>query len=100
MWGFTDHTTGRIVGCTTVQQQTPLWGWTEQELAEPADYLYSTGTDHVCSLLALWSVGRAARSGRSWVRQGCMPPTSSATTRHKAAHYSTGVSAPTTTSIS
>ncbi|OKI00918.1 acetyltransferase [Streptomyces sp. CB02923] len=80
MWVLTEQDTGRIVGCTTVQQQTPPWGWTEQELAEPADYLYSTITDPADrphrpgTLIALWAVDHAARTGRSWVRRGCMHP--------------------------
>jgi hypothetical protein len=80
MWLLTEETSGRIIGCTTVQQETPPWGWTERELAEPADYLYTTVTDPADrahrpgTLLALWAVDRAARQGRAWVRRGCMFP--------------------------
>ncbi|MBB5933846.1 GNAT family N-acetyltransferase [Streptomyces zagrosensis] len=80
MWVLTEETSGRIIGCTTVQQETPPWGWTEHELAEPADYLYTTVTDPADrahrpgTLLALWAVDRAARQGRAWVRRGCMFP--------------------------
>lgn len=80
MWLLTEETSGRIIGCTTVQQETPPWGWTEHELAEPADYLYTTVTDPADraqrpgTLLALWAVDRAARRGRAWVRRGCMFP--------------------------
>ncbi|WP_267241796.1 GNAT family N-acetyltransferase [Streptomyces sp. PR69] len=78
MWLLVESGTGRVVGCTTVQQQAPPWGWTEQELAEPADYLYSTVTDPADrkhrpgTVIALWAVDRAARTGRTWVRRGCM----------------------------
>ncbi|MFE6401785.1 GNAT family N-acetyltransferase [Streptomyces alboflavus] len=80
MWLLVEDATGRIVGCTTIQSQTPPWGWTEQELAEPADYLYSTVTDpsdrdrRPGTTIALWAVDRAARTGRAWVRRGCMFP--------------------------
>lgn len=71
---------GRIIGCTTVQEETPPWGWTEEELNEPAHYLYSTVTDpayrHVKpgTVMALWAVDRAAQQGRTWVRRGCHFP--------------------------
>lgn len=71
---------GRVVGCTTIQEQTPPWGWTEEELAQPADYLYSTATDPAYrehkpgTFIALWAVDRAARRERRWVRRGCMFP--------------------------
>lgn len=71
---------GRVVGCTTIQEQTPPWGWTEEELHEPAHYLYSTVTDPAYrdtkpgTAMALWAVDRAARQGRTWVRRGCHFP--------------------------
>ncbi|MEV7087752.1 GNAT family N-acetyltransferase [Streptomyces sp. NPDC093085] len=71
---------GRIIGCTTVQEQTPPWGWTKDELDEPAHYLYSTVTDPAHrdrkpgTVMALWAVDRAAREGRTWVRRGCHFP--------------------------
>ncbi|MFI5617147.1 GNAT family N-acetyltransferase [Streptomyces sp. NPDC051567] len=80
MWVLTEEGTGRLVGCTTVQQETPPWGWTGAELAEPADYLYTTVTDPVDrahkpgTAIALWAVDRAARTGRAWVRRGCVFP--------------------------
>ncbi|WP_063806066.1 hypothetical protein [Streptomyces kanamyceticus] len=80
MWLLTHEGSGKVIGCTTVQRETPPWGWTEQELAEPADYLYTTVTDPAeraqrpGTLIALWAVDRAARSGRAWVRRGCMFP--------------------------
>nr|WP_207387178.1 GNAT family N-acetyltransferase [Frankia sp. Cppng1_Ct_nod] len=78
MWVLEDG--GRIVGCTTVQDQTPPWGWTPEELAEPAYYLYTSVTDpafqrfKLGTLMAWWAVDRAAREDRSWVRRGCMFP--------------------------
>ncbi|WP_030728628.1 acetyltransferase [Streptomyces sp. NRRL F-2890] len=70
----------RIIGCTTIQEQTPAWGWTDEELAEPAHYLYSTVTDPAHrakkpgSVMSLWAVDRAAAHGRTWVRRGCHFP--------------------------
>ncbi|MEU7148661.1 GNAT family N-acetyltransferase [Streptomyces sp. NPDC045456] len=69
-----------LVGCTTVQSAAPPWGWTEQELAEPADYLYTTCTDPAYrahkpgTLIAWWAVHRAALHGKQWVRRGCFHP--------------------------
>lgn len=71
---------GQIIGCTTVQEQTPPWGWTQDELNEPAHYLYSTVTDPAhCAkkpgtVMGLWAVDRAAREGKAWVRRGCNFP--------------------------
>ncbi|MVO90218.1 GNAT family N-acetyltransferase [Streptomyces sp. p1417] len=68
---------GAPVGCTTVTDSTPPMAWSEQELAEPALYLYTTITDprvrdaHPGALIALWAVDRAAREGKKWVRRGC-----------------------------
>ncbi|MYU51873.1 GNAT family N-acetyltransferase [Streptomyces kasugaensis] len=71
---------GRIIGYTTVQEQTPPWGWTEGELNESAHYLYSTVTDPAYrdkkpgTVMGLWAVDRAAQEGRTWVRRGCHFP--------------------------
>ncbi|MHB9861363.1 GNAT family N-acetyltransferase [Streptomyces sp. YIM S03343] len=70
----------RIIGCTTVQEQTPPWGWIDDELNEPAHYLYSTVTDPAYrdkkpgTVMGLWAVDRAAQQGRTWVRRGCHFP--------------------------
>lgn len=70
---------GRVVGRTTLGEQTPLWGWTEQERAEPAYFLNTTVTHpefagrRVGSLLAWWAVDRAAGTGRRWVRRAVGP---------------------------
>ncbi|WP_413801376.1 GNAT family N-acetyltransferase [Streptomyces iranensis] len=71
---------GQVVGCTTVQEQAPPWGWTHDELNESADYLYSTVTDPAHrakkpgTVMGLWAVDRAAREGKAWVRRGCNFP--------------------------
>ncbi|MFE2941351.1 GNAT family N-acetyltransferase [Streptomyces sp. NPDC059255] len=68
---------GRPVGCTTLLESTPPMAWTEEELAEPAFYLYTTITHPETAsskpgtLIALWAVDRAAKSGKLWVRRGC-----------------------------
>ncbi|KAA6212084.1 GNAT family N-acetyltransferase [Streptomyces albofaciens JCM 4342] len=80
MWVLEDHNNSRIIGCTTVQEQTPPWGWTPEELAEPVYYLFTTVTDPAHrevkpgTLIALWGVDHAARRGKEWVRRGCMFP--------------------------
>jgi hypothetical protein len=79
MWVLADGD-GRIAGCTTIQDETPPWGWTPEELAEPAHYLYTSITDPAYqahrpgTVLAWWAVDRAARMGRHWVRRGCTHP--------------------------
>ncbi|MEW1720720.1 GNAT family N-acetyltransferase [Streptomyces sp. NPDC093109] len=71
---------GRPVGCTTVTDTTPPMAWTEEELAEPSLYLYTTITHPETArlkpgtLIALWAVDRAAREGKLWVRRGCRFP--------------------------
>ncbi|WP_274562372.1 hypothetical protein [Streptomyces spiramyceticus] len=63
-----------------MQEHTPPWGWTEQELSEPAHCLYTTVTDPAYrvhkpgTLIVLWAVDRAAHEGKDWVRRGCMFP--------------------------
>ncbi|MFR9723758.1 DUF6879 family protein [Streptomyces sp. MS19] len=53
---------------------------TEEELNEPAHYLYTTVTDPAYrdvkpgTVMALWAVNRAAGQGRTWVRRGCHFP--------------------------
>ncbi|MFH8350608.1 GNAT family N-acetyltransferase [Streptomyces sp. NPDC018045] len=80
MWVLEDQTNSRIVGCTTVQEEIPPWGWATDELAESAYYLFTTATDPAYreqkpgTLIALWAVDHAARHGKEWVRRGCMFP--------------------------
>ncbi len=78
MWVL--ETEGRIVGCTTVMTQALPQDWTPEEAEEPSLYLFTTATDPAYrehrpgSLIGLWTVDRAARQGRRWVRQGCYSP--------------------------
>ncbi len=80
MWVLEETAHSCVVGCTTIQDEHPPWGWTSEELAQPAHYLYTTVTDPVYradkpgTLIALWATDRAARQGRQWVRRGCMFP--------------------------
>lgn len=77
MW-LLEAANGRVLGCTTVLESAPPWGWTPQEFAEPSHYLYTTATDPAFrafrpgALIAWWAVDRAAREGFSWVRRGCL----------------------------
>lgn len=80
---------GQVIGHTTVRRDFgPPWGWTPEELAEPALYLSDTVTHPAHrdaepgSLMSLWAVDRAAREGRAWVRRDC---TSTAVVAHWAA---------------
>lgn len=71
---------GKIIGCTTVQEHTPPWGWTDEELSEPAHYLYTSVTDPAYrgrkpgTLMGLWAVDQAAQQDKQWVRRGCNFP--------------------------
>lgn len=68
----------RIIGRTTLQEQGPPWGWTDQEKAEPALYMTTSVTDPAFrdvkpgTLMAWWAVDRAAELGLAWVRRDCM----------------------------
>lgn len=67
----------RVAGFTTVSDSAPPFGWTEEEFAQPADYLFTTCTDPAFrahrpgTLIAHWAVDRAAARGRMAVRRGC-----------------------------
>ncbi|MBO0654030.1 GNAT family N-acetyltransferase [Streptomyces triculaminicus] len=80
VWVLADQDNGKIIGCTTVQETTPPWGWTEDELNEPAHYLYTSVTDPAHrekkpgTVMGLWAVDRAAQEGKTWVRRGCNFP--------------------------
>ncbi|MFK0296590.1 GNAT family N-acetyltransferase [Streptomyces sp. NPDC090442] len=80
MWVLAEEGGGQIIGCTTIQEHTPPWGWTEEELSEPAHYLYTSVTDPAYrekkpgTTMALWAVDRAAQEGKAWVRRGCHYP--------------------------
>jgi GNAT superfamily N-acetyltransferase len=79
MWVLEERDVG-LVGCTTVLEQGAPWGWTPEELAESAYYLYSSVTDPAYrrlgpgTLMACWAVHRAAENGKEWVRRGCTFP--------------------------
>jgi hypothetical protein len=66
-----------LIGCTSLYDQTPEWGWTETERAEAALFMATTFThpDHRASkpgtLIAWWTLAHAARTGKLWVRRGC-----------------------------
>ncbi|WP_242440580.1 GNAT family N-acetyltransferase [Streptomyces sp. CB02923] len=80
MWVLEHAQAARLAGCTTVQTAAPPWGWTPQELAEPAHYLYTTCTDPAYrahrpgTLIAWWAVQHAATADQRWVRRGCFYP--------------------------
>jgi hypothetical protein len=67
---------GQVVGCTSVYEKTPEWGWTEEELAQSA-YFLATSFTHPAyrnekpgHLMAVWALNRAALNGFEWVRRG------------------------------
>ncbi|GAA0479695.1 GNAT family N-acetyltransferase [Streptomyces stramineus] len=80
VWILADDGADKIIGFITVQDQTPPWGWTDEERAEPAHYLYSSVTDPAYrrhkpgTTMALWAVDRAVAEGKRWVRRGCSFP--------------------------
>ncbi|PRX01071.1 UNVERIFIED_ORG: hypothetical protein CLV66_12729 [Actinomadura viridilutea] len=69
-----------VVGQMVVQDQGPPWGWTAEELAEPALYLSGSITHPALrerrpgTVMALWAVDRAARLEVPWVRRHCHAP--------------------------
>ncbi|MGP3926847.1 GNAT family N-acetyltransferase [Streptomyces sp. 8N616] len=76
VWAMTNPD-GRLVGCTSLYEETPLWGWTDAERAESAVFLATTFTDPAAraerpgALIAWWALGHAARRDKEWVRRGC-----------------------------
>jgi hypothetical protein len=76
VWAMTDAE-GRLIGCTSLYEETPHWGWTDAERAEPALFLATTFTDPARraerpgALIAWWALGHAARTDKEWVRRGC-----------------------------
>ncbi len=74
MWVLTAEK--RVIGCTTVADDKPAWGWTSDEAAQDSLYLFTTCTDpswrhaKLGSLIAWWAVDKAAREGRKFVRRG------------------------------
>lgn len=71
---------GEIIGFTSLYDQTPEWGWSDSERADPALFLATTFThpDYRAAkpgtLMAWWALAHAARAGKLWVRRGCGHP--------------------------
>ncbi|NUS72127.1 MAG: GNAT family N-acetyltransferase [Corynebacteriales bacterium] len=69
----------KIVGSTSLFEESPAWCWSEEERAEPAFFLATTYTDpayagqKIGSLIAWWALDYAARNGKIWVRRGTGP---------------------------
>jgi hypothetical protein len=105
MWVLEDEG-GRIVGCTTLLTSTPPWGRTEQELAEPAYYLYTSATDPAYQAIRPGSL----MPGGRWTRRpatagtgcgaGAYSPAWCGTTEGRASPWCMRYSAPTTASTS
>jgi predicted N-acetyltransferase YhbS len=66
----------QVIGCTTLADDRPAWGWTPEQAAQDAFYLFTTCTHpewrHAKpgSLIAWWAVDKAARNGKTFVRRG------------------------------
>jgi len=66
----------QVIGCTTLADDRPAWGWTLEQAAQDAFYLFTTCTHpewrHAKpgSLIAWWAVDKAARDGKAFVRRG------------------------------
>jgi hypothetical protein len=73
-------TDNRIAGITSLYDETPQWGWTEEERAQPAIFLATTVThpdyagQRLGCLIAWWTLDHAARTGHEHVRRGCGYP--------------------------
>lgn len=67
---------GQVIGCTSVYEKTPEWGWTEEELRQSAYFLATSFThpayrrEQPGRLMAWWALNRAAVNGFAWVRRG------------------------------
>lgn len=76
----TSSTTEEIVGCTTVLDRGTSEGWTAEERADDALYLFSTVTHpeyrglRPGAIISRWAVDQAARQGRACVRLSCFGP--------------------------
>lgn len=73
-------TAEEIVGCTTVLDRGTSEGWTAEERADDALYLFSTVTHpeyrglRPGTVISRWVVDQAARQERDWVRLSCFGP--------------------------
>lgn len=78
VWVLTDH--DRVIGCTSLYDESPAWFWTASERAEPALFMATTVTDpdyagqRVGCRIAWWALDHAARTGHRWVRRGTTEP--------------------------
>jgi len=74
MWVLTADE--EVIGCTTLADDRPAWGWTPEQAAQDAFYLFTTCTHPEWrrakpgSLIARWAVDKAAREGKEFVRRG------------------------------
>lgn len=74
MWVLTDD--DKVIGCTTLTDAQPAWGWTPEQAAQDSFYLFTTCTHpdwryaKPGSLIAWWAVDKAAREGKEFVRRG------------------------------
>ncbi|MFE4361497.1 GNAT family N-acetyltransferase [Kitasatospora sp. NPDC056800] len=71
-----EHRERGVVGCTTIMREDalPLWGFTDEERAEPSLFLTTSFTRpnpyRLGRLLAWWALDHAAVNGIRWVRRG------------------------------
>jgi len=74
MWVLTDDE--QVIGCTTLTDDRPAWGWTPEQIVQDSFYLFTTCTHpgwrraKPGSLIAWWAVDKAAREGKLFVRRG------------------------------
>ncbi|WP_374203186.1 GNAT family N-acetyltransferase [Streptomyces sp. ST2-7A] len=67
---------GRVIGCTSLYDKTPAWGWSDEELKQSAYFLATSFThpayrrERPGQIMALWALDRAAHNGIDWVRRG------------------------------
>lgn len=74
MWVLTAD--DEVIGCTTLAEDKPMWGWTAEEADQDSFYLFTTCThpdwchSRLGSLIAWWAVDKAAAEGKQLVRRG------------------------------
>ncbi|QVQ52151.1 hypothetical protein J4H86_26205 [Spiractinospora alimapuensis] len=72
MWVLVDDAT--VLGCTSVYNESPPWGFTESERAILAVFLASTWTtpnnQRLGHTIARWALDHACQTGRGEVRRG------------------------------
>lgn len=78
VWVLTDH--DRVVGCTSLFEESLAWFWTDAERAQAAIFMATTVTDpayagrRIGCQLAWWVLDHAARTAQQWVRRGATEP--------------------------